>query len=129
MTTKFQVGKTYKTRNGDEVRIIATDRNTQDYPVVGLRRSPDMFDGEVPEVYTADGHFSVVYHPNEFDLVDTDERWLNLYKFHPAMPFASRHDSQRAAEESRRAGSMPLIGRVKITYTDGLPTGVELVPV
>lgn len=104
---------------------IATHRHT---PVVGLRRGARV-DGEVPEVYTADGHFSVASYPSELDLVDTDERWLNLYKFHPAMPFASRHDSQRAAEESRRAGSMPLIGRVKITYTDGLPTGVELVPV
>ena len=51
---KLEVDKTYLTRGGKKVRIIATDMRDKQYPVVGLINYPDK---EVVQGWTKSGRY------------------------------------------------------------------------
>jgi len=55
--TKLEVGKTYKTKSGQSVRIIATDVKSENYPILGLLSCQTSFGKNYEEVvsYTLKG--------------------------------------------------------------------------
>jgi hypothetical protein len=76
---KIEAGKTYKTKNGDTVRILLTDANNKTFPVVGLI-TYKKDGGEGPMVWTSEGTFHA-YGPSIYDLVEPPlEFWCTLYK-------------------------------------------------
>lgn len=65
----FEVGKTYKTRCGDSVRVIAVDA-IGDYPIIGLRLADGV---EIPHTWTTGGAYNKYGHHGRFDLIPEKE--------------------------------------------------------
>lgn len=63
--------KKYRTRNGGQVRILCTDREDQDYPVVALVKLPHSLIDEV-QTYSIHGrHYGPVVN-SRLDLIEVD---------------------------------------------------------
>lgn len=70
------------TRDGRTVRIICTDRNYGNYPVVALVQENPYENSEDPYCYTKDG-LNLDHSETPNDLFFTPEKkegWINLYK-------------------------------------------------
>lgn len=67
----FEVGKTYKMRNGGTCRVICIDRTQSgrlgEFAIVGLRKNDDT-DTEYPELFSITGHFYSAGRPGQYDL-------------------------------------------------------------
>jgi hypothetical protein len=75
---KFEVGKTYKTKDGKSVRIVCNDRKSETHPLLGLidrGSEEDFFAGGVDGKYYgtsgAASPMDLVPPPREF--------WINIY--------------------------------------------------
>ena len=95
--------KKYRTRDGREVRIYATD-GIGSYPVHGATRGRQ---GWTPEKWTADGLFFYDGSQREGDLVEVKPRikrevWLNVYP-EAACLYYSRAMADQAAFDLRLA--------------------------
>jgi len=77
--SKIEVGKTYQTRDGKNVRILATDLKYMQ-PVVGAI----LFDGgdESVTTFAADGSYYSSDAEHKYDLIiptEINSRWVNWY--------------------------------------------------
>lgn len=72
---KIEAGKTYLTGNGHKVRVLCTDRNDAEYPVVGVSD-----DGQVVE-YSETGKYYADGDVNERDLVREAPETVTLYVY------------------------------------------------
>ena len=79
---KIEMDKKYKTREGNNVRILCTDRNHHQYPVMGLIEQKD---GDYVVCWTAYGICSSSHKGfDKWDLIEDKPRvkreyWVNLY--------------------------------------------------
>ena len=76
---KLEVGKTYLTRDGSRVRILATDIGNKDYPIAGAVR----LDDEEPEEllsWTKEGKYYAQNINDSYDLVKKYSFWNDVLK-------------------------------------------------
>lgn len=104
--TKIEMGKTYKTRDGNNVRLLCTDRSHHQYPVMGLIEQKDC---DYTAYWTSDGICSASY-PSyvNYDLVEVKPRikrtyWTNLYKANTLCVYNTKEDAERFARNGRLA--------------------------
>ena len=97
---KFEVGKTYKTKSGQSVRIICVDRKNTTRPLLGLI---DQGNSERFFAWAADGTFygplapvhpmNLVHPPREF--------WVNLYSSGTSKPHLDKKSADNYAGSTR----------------------------
>jgi hypothetical protein len=68
MPHEIKVGDVYKTKNGRTARIIATDKEGNDYPIVALVKDKNG-DHETILAYTRDGQLACMHCDHSADLV------------------------------------------------------------
>ena len=69
MTMTIEVGKYYRTRNNQKVRILATDRVSPSRPIVGLIKFDEDEEKERVYLWTESGHCHSDNVENNFDIV------------------------------------------------------------
>lgn len=90
------------TRNGIPVRIICTDFNDKDFPVVGeIKGSP------FPELFTKEGEYTLTTESSNdlFFATKKCEGWINIFKYNFGKPFIrDMHifETKEEAEESAK---------------------------
>lgn len=109
----FEVGKTYKNKNGGDVRIICTNRKSETGMVlVGLR---DTGECEVTQSYQASGRWWHGIHGTSLsDLVpekETRTGWINVYPGNDSVDavYPNKIAADRGASHNR-------IACIEITY-------------
>jgi hypothetical protein len=107
--------KTYRTRNGREVRILMTDGGDWGFPVIAAYKDAD--NRWWPLHITADGrHCANKAVQNEFDLIEVKPRikrevWVNVYDDgHVSLPYTTQQIANAWA-----GGSATRIACVKLT--------------
>ena len=104
------------TRDGNNVRIICTDRKDTDYPIVALIDSRGK---EETLSYTKNGYFYYNERKDVNDLFFTPEkheRWINLYKDNDGI-YASM-DTFKTKEEAEALSCSGCIATVKIEWEE-----------
>lgn len=104
--------KTYRTRDGREVRIYAVD---------GPKGSPTQVHGAVKEdaewrliAWFNDGAYSVSENPNDLIEVRPKQvRWVNIY---PDGWLSESYDSQ---EKARRHSSLSRVACIRVEFEEG----------
>lgn len=115
--SKIEVGKTYQTRDGKTVRILATDLK-HNYPVVGA-----IMDGDGTEgvwYFTANGKFWRHFRNHDLDLIIPPERksrWMNWY--HPESGYSYREEADKVSGSFRTHV-------LEIIIEDGEPVDVKI---
>ena len=71
------------TRDGRRARIICTDMNYQNYPIVALVQISDKHPKEGINTYTENGKldFEHPYRDDLFFAPETHEGWINVYRY------------------------------------------------
>ena len=91
------------TRNGRNARIISTDMNSKNYPIVALVKLSDNTTEDV-WTYTKDGEFEVEQ-STTYDLFfapETHEGWINVYRNNDSHTYAGAvYDSKEDAEKRK----------------------------
>ena len=91
------------TRNGRNARIISTDMNSKNYPIVALVKLSDNTTEDV-WTYTKDGEFEVEQ-STTYDLFfapETYEGWINVYRNNDSHTYAGAvYDSKEDAEKRK----------------------------
>ena len=91
---KFEVGKTYKTKSGESVRIVCDNRKHTTHRLIGLI---DRGNEEDYFCWCVDGKFCGEETTSRYDLVHPPrEFWLNLYSDGKAQAYA--HQSKKTAD-------------------------------
>lgn len=103
--SKIKAGKTYPTRDGRTVRILATDFK-HDYSVVGAILRED--GTEVVQFFTANGNYYRHIENHNLDIIIPPERksrWINWYRSYftnsGGIEYASREEADRFANKYR----------------------------
>lgn len=88
------------TRDGRKVRIICTDMNYKNHPIVALIAHYN--DTENVYTYTKDGEFEVDYSSKHdlFFAPEKHEGWINLYKDMGNRKYTGIYDTKAEAEDS-----------------------------
>ncbi len=99
--TKIEIGKQYRTRDGQEVRIYAVDGGG-DCPVHGsfLHDTGSMW---VAVQWTPKGRYNPAF-DSAYDLIEVRPRikqevWVNVYKKGPGNNYPNRQDADTCAHE------------------------------
>ena len=91
------------TRNGRNARVISTDMNSKNYPIVALVKLSDNTTEDV-WTYTKDGEFEVEQ-STTYDLFfapETHEGWINVYRNNDSHTYAGAvYDSKEDAEKRK----------------------------
>ena len=118
--TKIEVGKTYQTRDGRTVRILATDLMDLN-PVVGAILFKDGI--ELVAYFAADGSFAGSDAENKLDLIippDRKSMWLNWYgPDHSGLYHETREQADECAGNFRTHV-------LEIITEDGKPVDVKI---
>ena len=91
------------TRNGRKVRIVCTDRNINNFPIVALIQLYNDRDEEV-FTYTKDGEYEVdkLNMHDLFFAPETHEGWINVYRNNGSHTYAGAvYDSKEDAEKRK----------------------------
>lgn len=73
----FEIGKTYKTRDGNEAEILSL-RGSREYPVLGIIRGENW---DKSGRWTTNGHWWNDGFNSGFDLqIEPIVRWINIYR-------------------------------------------------
>ena len=89
------------TRNGRNARIISTDMNSKNYPIVALVKLSDNTTEDV-WTYTKDGEFEVEQ-STTYDLFFAPEKhegWINIYEDMGNRKYTGIYDTKAEAEDS-----------------------------
>ena len=89
------------TRNGRNARIISTDMNSKNYPIVALVELSDNTTEDV-WTYTKDGEFEVEQ-STTYDLFFAPEKhegWINIYEDMGNRKYTGIYDTKAEAEDS-----------------------------
>ena len=111
----IDINKKYRTRDGREVRIYATD-GQEDWPIHGATLKSF---GWSSECWTKDGS-SLTNMPHADDLVEVRPRhkrtvWMNMYS---EGFISSEHEDKEAADRSAFAGRIACI-KVELDFEEG----------
>ena len=107
------------TRNGRNARIISTDMNSKNYPIVALVKLSDNTTEDV-WTYTKDGEFEVEQ-STTYDLFfapETYEGWINVYRNNDSHTYAGAvYDSKEDAEK-RKTIDENYVTKIKIEWEE-----------
>ena len=109
------------TRDGRNARVISTDMNSKNYPIVALVKLSDNTTEDV-WTYTKDGEFEVEQ-STTYDLFfapETHEGWINVYKWTNkdcAYYIGSIYNS-KAEAENKRDTSDNYVTTIKIEWEE-----------
>jgi hypothetical protein len=95
---KISKDKTYKTRDGREVRILATDIDNNNFPVAAAVRNP-LNNTEHVTSFTSDGYVFLTRIQNSNNLVEVKPRHKRFMVAGPAWGYLTKEAAQRAAKE------------------------------
>jgi len=115
----ISMDKEYKTRDGREVRIYATD-GKDDYPVHGaILISKDI--GWKPHHWRLGGGYNYLGKDHEFDLIEVRPRllltqWVNIYNYGID---GGGYDTQEEARDADINGAAIARVRIHIDVTEG----------
>lgn len=117
MPKPFEVGKTYKTRDGRDARVICIDRMGQDYPLVVLVMQP-YEKAENALSYPVNGKWAKAGVDSPLDLIPDKEKiegWLRVWRVGNNLRFGDIYATEHQAAH-------PLIGEaagaIKIEYEE-----------
>lgn len=110
---KIELGKQYKTRDGREVRIYATD-GTDDFPVHGAVLTAA---GWKSAFWAKNGGYTRTGDCSTSDLIEVRPRikrtvWVNVYRHDDGAEFVELHDRRDQADGS---GGTARVACVKLT--------------
>lgn len=100
--------KPVTTRNGQKVEIITSNARCDTWKVMGY-----VGDSLQVDNWQLDGKYSHTAEESEFDLVQKQELWVNVYEGNYARAFLSK----KHAEETSK--TPPTIARIRVEYTPG----------
>ena len=71
------------TRDGRNAKIISTDMNCENYPIVALVQICDKYYTEKVNIYTENGELDIErpYSDDLFFAPETHEGWINVYRY------------------------------------------------
>ena len=89
------------TRDGRDVRIISTDMNCENYPIVALVQICDKYYTERVNTYTKDGRLDIErpYRDDLFFAPEKHEGWINLFRDKDASVGTGIFNSKEEAEK------------------------------
>ena len=106
------------TRDGRNVRIICTDRKSEEQPIVALVSSLTE-DSEYVGTYRKDGIWSTSGYASELDLFFAPEKhegWANIYgKFLAGSIFSTKEEAE---EYVKRVGTKDFVATAKIEWEE-----------
>ena len=110
------------TRDGRRARIICTDMNYQNYPIVALVQISDKHPKEGINTYTENGKldFEHPYRDDLFFAPENHEGWVNLYKWANkdcAYYIGSIYNS-KAEAENKRDTSDNYVATIKLEWEE-----------
>ena len=122
MTNLISMDKRYKTRDGQDARVLCIDNNYNDtdFPVIAL------IDGETNSFTISGGFYS--HKEDDMDLIETPQEysiWVELYKSNggiASMAYGSEGEmfnSIQASKDSSTEYEYTLLATKKITITEG----------
>lgn len=114
MANKIELGKKYKTRDGREVRILATDLKSP-YPVAFVVTERD---GEERTHIGYENGKVLRYTDSELDLIEVKllrTGWVNVY----GDAFGSRKEADRRARVTSARGVHKRIACIQVTVHEG----------
>lgn len=117
----ISMNKKYRTRDGQDVRVLCVDREDTQYPVVVMlgNRSVNFFD--------KNGHY-LIDQPSFRDLIEVKPeviKWANMYVSGPGLLC----DSKEGCDRQMGPASAGRTGYLKFIYIDDLLTKVEYEPI
>ena len=92
------------TRDGRNVKIISTDMNCKNYPIVALVQISDKYYTEKVNIYTEDGELDIErpYSDDLFFASEKHEGWINVYRNNDSHTYAGAvYDSKEDAEKRK----------------------------
>ena len=92
------------TRDGRNVKIISTDMNCKNYPIVALVQICDKYYTEKVNTYTEDGELDIErpYSDDLFFAPEKHEGWINVYRNNDSHTYAGAvYDSKEDAEKRK----------------------------
>ena len=109
------------TRDGRRARIICTDMNYQNYPIVALVQISDKHPKEGINTYTENGKLDFE-HPYRDDLLfapEPHEGWINVYRYSDGgHAYAGAvYDSKEDAEKRKESGET-YVTTIKIEWVE-----------
>lgn len=116
---KFEVGKSYRTREDHKVRCICTDRHDSAFPVVCLLEEPA---SKVDVLtYTSAGHYLISKDESSYDIVtewaEEQTVYININQGPEGRPDIYAYPSKDIAISATDARQC--IARKKLTFTPG----------
>ena len=109
------------TRDGRDARIICTDMNCENYPIVALVQICDKYYTERVNTYTKDGRLDIErpYRDDLFFAPEKHEGWINVYRNSDSgRTYAGAvYDSQEDAKK-RKAFDENYITTIKIEWEE-----------
>lgn len=128
MSKPFDPTKPVQTRDGRPARIICTDRNHIDGPIVALITAQTRgHEGEelIQSFYENGYYRPYPFSPHSIDLVNIPERTEKFLKVYSGETFGRMHKSLEAAKACEKIREPD--GYLKLIYEDDVLVSVELV--
>ena len=107
------------TRDGRNVKIISTDMNCENYPIVALVQICDKYYTERVNTYTKDGRLDIErpYRDDLFFAPEKHERWVNIsreeYGYEGGLIYDSKEDAEKIAKVNKCC-----VATIKIEWED-----------
>ena len=110
------------TRDGRNARVISTDMNCENYPIVALVQISDKYPTEEINTYTENGELDIE-HPYRDDLffaTEKHEGWVNLYKLanKDCVYYTGGIFNSKAEAENKRDTSDLYVTTIKIEWEE-----------
>ena len=111
------------TRDGRKVKIISTDMNCENYPIVALVQICDKYYTERVNTYTKDGRLDIErpYRDDLFFAPEKHEGWVNLYKWlgkEYAYHLGNVYNSKAEAENGSSNNNYKYIATIRIEWEE-----------
>ena len=107
------------TRDGRNVKIISTDMNCENYPIVALVQICDKYYTERVNTYTKDGRLDIErpYRDDLFFAPEKHEGWVNIsreeYGYEGGLIYDSKEDAEKIAKVNKCC-----VATIKIEWED-----------
>ena len=111
------------TRDGRKVKIISTDMNCENYPIVALVQICDKYYTEKVNTYTENGELDIErpYSDDLFFAPEKHEGWVNLYKWlgkEYTYHMGNVYNSKAEAENGSSNNNYKYIATIRIEWEE-----------
>ena len=111
------------TRDGRNVKIISTDMNCENYPIVALVQICDKYYAEKVNTYTENGELDIErpYSDDLFFAPEKHEGWINIYRSDTLGYYIRQnklYNSKEEADEVAKLNDRTFIKTLKIEWEE-----------